>query len=101
MQKINTPKVRYVLTYFQYHIILFTLSTVVDYVLFYMYGFQWEAKVERSQDAFNKISKMIKLEMDRFEKCRIHDFKMMFIKYLENHMEHQAQVIAYSLSYLL
>lgn len=54
--------------------------------------FQWEAKVERSQEAFNKISKMIKLEMDRFEKCRIHDFKMMFIKYLENHMEHQAQV---------
>lgn len=35
---------------------------------------------------------MIKSEMDRFEKCRIHDFKIMFIKYLENHMEHQAQV---------
>lgn len=54
--------------------------------------FQWEAKVERGQEAFNKISKMIKLEMDRFEKCRIHDFKTMFIKYLENHMEHQSQV---------
>lgn len=35
---------------------------------------------------------MIKSEMDRFEKCRINDFKKMFIKYLENHMEHQAQV---------
>lgn len=35
---------------------------------------------------------MIKSEMDRFEKCRINDFKQMFIKYLENHMEHQAQV---------
>lgn len=30
--------------------------------------------------------------MERFEKCRIHDFKVMFIKYLENHLEHQAKV---------
>jgi hypothetical protein len=35
---------------------------------------------------------MIKMEVERFEKCRIHDFKMMFIKYLENHLNHQAQV---------
>lgn len=35
---------------------------------------------------------MIKKEMERFEKCRIHDFKVMFIKYLENHLEHQAKV---------
>lgn len=35
---------------------------------------------------------MIKMEMDRFEKCRIYDFKTTFIKYLENHMEHQSQV---------
>lgn len=35
---------------------------------------------------------MIKKEMERFEKCRIHDFKLMFIKYLENHLEHQAKV---------
>lgn len=48
--------------------------------------------MERGQDAFDKISRMIKMEMDRFEKCRINDFKKMFIKYLENHMEHQAQV---------
>jgi hypothetical protein len=32
------------------------------------------------------------MEVERFEKCRIHDFKMMFIKYLENHLNHQAQV---------
>lgn len=30
--------------------------------------------------------------MERFEKCRIQDFKVMFIKYLENHLEHQAKV---------
>lgn len=53
---------------------------------------QWQAKVERGQEAFDKISRMIKSEMERFEKCRINDFKRMFIKYLENHMEHQAQV---------
>lgn len=54
--------------------------------------FKWEAKVERGQENFEKISRMIKNEMDRFEKCRIYDFKTTFIKYLENHMEHQAQV---------
>jgi hypothetical protein len=32
------------------------------------------------------------MEVERFEKCRIHDFKMMFIKYLENHINHQALV---------
>lgn len=53
---------------------------------------QWESKVERGQENFDKISKMIKMEVERFEKCRILDFKMMFIKYLENHLNHQAQV---------
>lgn len=38
---------------------------------------------------------MIKMEMDRFEKCRIYDFKTTFIKYLENHMEHQSQLVKY------
>ncbi|KAJ8943031.1 hypothetical protein NQ318_022575 [Aromia moschata] len=56
---------------------------------------EWEAKVERGQENFDKISQMIKKEMDRFEKCRIHDFKMMFIKYLENHLDHQAQLVKY------
>lgn len=55
-------------------------------------NFQWESKVERGQENFDKISQMIKREMERFEKCRIQDFKVMFIKYLENHLEHQAKV---------
>ncbi|XP_045483627.1 sorting nexin-2 [Harmonia axyridis] len=56
---------------------------------------EWEAKVERGQENFDKISKMIKMEMERFEKSRIRDFKAMFIKYLENHIEHQAQLVKY------
>ncbi|KAL1513559.1 hypothetical protein ABEB36_002957 [Hypothenemus hampei] len=56
---------------------------------------EWESKVERGQESFDKISQMIKKEMDRFERCRIHDFKVMFIKYLENHLKHQAQLVKY------
>lgn len=56
---------------------------------------EWEAKVERGQENFDKISKMIKMEMERFEKCRIQDFKAMFVKYLENHLEHQAKLVKY------
>ncbi|CAH0550508.1 unnamed protein product [Brassicogethes aeneus] len=56
---------------------------------------EWEAKVERGQENFDKISQMIKREMERFEKCRIHDFKMIFIKYLENHLDHQGQLVQY------
>ncbi|XP_066262573.1 sorting nexin-2 isoform X1 [Euwallacea similis] len=56
---------------------------------------EWESKVERGQESFDKISKMIKNEMERFERCRIQDFKVMFIKYLENHLEHQAQLVKY------
>jgi len=56
---------------------------------------EWEAKVERGQENFDKISKMIKMEMERFDKSRITDFKNMFIKYLENHLDHQAQLVKY------
>ncbi|XP_044265550.1 sorting nexin-2 [Tribolium madens] len=56
---------------------------------------EWEAKVERGQENFDKISKMIKTEVERFEKCRIQDFKIMFIKYFENHLNHQAQLVKY------
>lgn len=56
---------------------------------------EWEAKVERGQENFDKISKMIKMEMERFDKSRINDFKNMFIKYLENHLNHQAQLVKY------
>lgn len=44
---------------------------------------------------------MIKMEMERFEKCRIYDFKTTFIKYLENHMDHQAQVCFHTAMFLI
>ncbi|KAI4466970.1 sorting nexin [Holotrichia oblita] len=56
---------------------------------------EWEAKVERGRENFERISKMIKVEMERFEKYRIYDFKTTFIKYLENHMTHQSQMVKY------
>lgn len=58
---------------------------------------QWEVKVDRGRENFERISKMIKSEMERFEKSRVCDFKAAFMKYLENHMAHQAQVIYFCL----
>jgi len=48
--------------------------------------------VERGQEEFDNISKMIKKEMDRFEVNRVKDFKAIIIQYLENLMTHQQQV---------
>ncbi|KDR15997.1 sorting nexin-2-like isoform X2 [Zootermopsis nevadensis] len=56
---------------------------------------EWEAKVERGQEEFDNISKMIKKEMERFEVSRVKDFKAIIIQYLENLMTHQQQLIKY------
>lgn len=56
---------------------------------------EWEAKVERCQEEFNNISKMIKKEMERFEVERVKDFKSVILKYLETQMSHQQQLIKY------
>ncbi|XP_066996933.1 sorting nexin-2 [Anabrus simplex] len=56
---------------------------------------EWEAKVERCQEEFDNISKMIKKEMERFEVNRVKDFKAVIIQYLENLMNHQQQLIKY------
>ncbi|XP_044735424.1 sorting nexin-2 [Chrysoperla carnea] len=55
----------------------------------------WESKVERGQQEFDNISKMIKKEMESFEETRIQDFKRMFIKNLEAHMELQLKLVTY------
>lgn len=57
-----------------------------------MFCLQWEAKVERCEEEFNSISKMIKKEMERFEVARVKDFKAVILKYLETQMSHQQQV---------
>lgn len=53
---------------------------------------EWEAKVQRCQQEFEEISQEIKKEIDRFEVKRVHEFKSIIIKYLEDQMAHQQQV---------
>lgn len=56
---------------------------------------EWEAKVERGEEEFEKISKMIRKEMERFEYNRVHDFKNTIVQYMETLMNTQQQLIKY------
>ncbi|XP_067139466.1 sorting nexin-2-like isoform X2 [Centruroides vittatus] len=56
---------------------------------------EWEAKVERGQEEFENISKMIRKEVERFEQTRVQDFKATIIKYMEQLLETQQQLIKY------
>ncbi|XP_014292222.1 sorting nexin-2 isoform X3 [Halyomorpha halys] len=56
---------------------------------------EWEAKVERCEEEFNNISKMIKKEMERFEAVRVEEFKAVFIRYMEDQLKHQIQLVKY------
>jgi sorting nexin-1/2 len=53
---------------------------------------QWEGKVEKGQEEFEKLSKVIQKEIARFEAARVEDFKNSVIKYLQNLMENQQKV---------
>ena len=44
---------------------------------------EWEARLEECQENFNKISEVIKVEIDLFERYRVKDFKGAILKYLE------------------
>ncbi|UYV77859.1 SNX2 [Cordylochernes scorpioides] len=57
---------------------------------------EWEAKVERGQEEFENISKMIRQEVERFEKDRVIDFKDTLVQYLETLLETQQQVNNYT-----
>ncbi|XP_031780551.1 sorting nexin-2 [Nasonia vitripennis] len=61
---------------------------------------EWESKVERGQEEFDNISKMIRKEVERFEMIRIHDFKKQLIQYLEAMLQHQNQLIKHWESFL-
>ncbi|GIY04492.1 sorting nexin-1 [Caerostris darwini] len=61
---------------------------------------EWEAKSERGQEEFENISKMIRKEVERFEKSRVHDFKVSIIKYMESLLETQEQLIKHWESFL-
>lgn len=56
---------------------------------------EWEAKVYRCQKEFDDISTEIKKEVERFEANRKKDFKATIIRYLEDQMAHQQQLIKY------
>lgn len=49
-------------------------------------------KVNRLEKDFNDISAQVKQEIIRFDIQRVHDFKAVIIKYLEDQMAHQNQV---------
>ncbi|XP_050686568.1 sorting nexin-2-like isoform X3 [Eriocheir sinensis] len=54
---------------------------------------EWEGKVERSQEEFERISRAIKKEMEQFDVMRLKDFRDMVVKYLEDLMTSQQQII--------
>lgn len=57
---------------------------------------QWEKKVDKYQEEFDTISKNIRVEITRFEKQRVKDFKATIINYLESLMSNQQQVGQYA-----
>ncbi|XP_076289217.1 sorting nexin 1 [Lasioglossum baleicum] len=61
---------------------------------------EWEAKVERGQEEFDNISKMIKKEVERFELGRVEDFKEQLTEYLESMLLYQNQIIKFWESFL-
>lgn len=54
---------------------------------------EWENRVEKGEEDFDEISKSIKVEMARFEKMRIYDFKDLVIKYLSSLLDTQNQFV--------
>ncbi|EFX90126.1 sorting nexin-2-like [Daphnia pulex] len=61
---------------------------------------EWEAKVNRSQEEFDSISKAIKKELERFDLQRVKDFKAAFISYLEAQMKAQDKIIEHWETYM-
>ena len=53
---------------------------------------EWEVKLEESRVNFNRISDVIKTEIDFFERYRVKDFKMAIVQYMEDLMECQIQL---------
>ncbi|XP_012550143.1 sorting nexin-2 isoform X2 [Bombyx mori] len=56
---------------------------------------EWETKVERNQQEFDSISRVIKKEIERWEEIRVDELRATLLHYLEEHMKHQAQAIRY------
>ncbi|CAF4914171.1 unnamed protein product [Pieris macdunnoughi] len=56
---------------------------------------EWESKVERCHTEFDTISRVIKKELERWEEIRVAELRTTILRYLEEHMKHQAQSIRY------
>lgn len=56
---------------------------------------EWETNVQKGQAEFEQISKIIRKEVERFEKQRVEDFKSALISYLESLMDDQQELIQY------
>ena len=54
---------------------------------------EWEARLEESQANFNRISRVIKVEIDLFERYRVKDFKVAIVQYLEALMNCQLVLV--------
>jgi sorting nexin-1/2 len=53
-----------------------------------------KAKVEELKGEFDDISKLIKNELDRFDKEKVEDFRDSVEQFLRSMIEHQKQIIA-------
>ncbi|XP_062604930.1 sorting nexin-2-like isoform X2 [Saccostrea cucullata] len=54
---------------------------------------EWEMKVDKGKEEFEKISKAIRKEVARFDKFRVEDFKDSVVSYLEQLMENQQRIM--------
>ncbi|UJR16070.1 hypothetical protein I4U23_002983 [Adineta vaga] len=61
---------------------------------------EWDGKVVRGKEDFEKISSTIKQEMEVFEEIRLDDFKKAFDQYLRNILEQQEKILQIWESYL-
>lgn len=48
--------------------------------------------MERGQQEFDTISRVIKKELERWDEVRLTELRATILRYLEEHMKHQAQV---------
>ncbi|KAI7906554.1 Vps5 C terminal like-domain-containing protein [Cokeromyces recurvatus] len=55
---------------------------------------EMKARVEELRDEFDDISKLIKNELDRFDKEKVEDFRDSVEQFLKSMIEHQKQIIA-------
>ncbi|CAF1681903.1 unnamed protein product, partial [Adineta ricciae] len=61
---------------------------------------EWEGKVIRGKDDFERITNSIKQEIEVFEQTRIDDFKKAFDMYLKQFLEQQEKILEIWESYL-